>query len=115
MATEKNRFGEEQFSERAQEDLYFAAKDRELFEEMKAQARKVEATERKERARTCPRCAGRLGSYRFMEFVLDRCESCEGLWLEKGKLEGILRRAARGPVGAFLGRCFSKDEKVRQT
>ncbi|MGH7769444.1 MAG: zf-TFIIB domain-containing protein [Candidatus Binatia bacterium] len=114
MENAEDRFGEKQFVERAQEDLYFAAKDRELFEEMKAQARKVEATLGEKYARTCPKCAGKLQSYRFMDVVLDRCEGCEGLWLEKGELEGILRRAARGPLGAFLDRCFSKDEKGRQ-
>lgn len=114
MENEKDRFGEKRFVERAQEAFYFAAKDRELFEEMKAQARKVEATLWEERAQTCPKCSGKLRSYSFMDVVLDRCESCEGLWLEKGELERILRRAARGPLGAFLDRCFSKDEKGRQ-
>ena len=42
-----------------------------------------------------------------MEFILDRCEVCDGTWLYEGKLEGLLRRAARGPLGAFFGRCFS--------
>jgi Zn-finger nucleic acid-binding protein len=45
-----------------------------------------------------------------MDFVLDRCESCEGIWLNKDQLKGILRKAARGPLGAFLDRCFAKDE-----
>lgn len=115
MENEKDRFGEKQFMERAKEDFYFAAKDRELIEEMKAQVQKVEAAMREGHALTCPKCAGKLESYRFMEFVLDRCESCEGIWLDKGELEGILRRAARGPLGAFLDRCFSKDETGNQS
>ena len=45
-----------------------------------------------------------------MNFVLDRCKSCEGIWLDKGELEAILRSAARGPLGAFFDRYFSKDE-----
>jgi Zn-finger nucleic acid-binding protein len=56
---------------------------------MKTETRKVKATMRQERAATCPKCAGKLQSYRFTDFVLDRCESCEGTWLDKGELEGI--------------------------
>ena len=81
---------------------------------MKAEFQKVEAARREERILSCPKCAGKLDSYTFMEFVLDRCGSCEGIWLDKGELQGILRRAARGPLGAFLDRCFSKDEKERR-
>jgi len=50
----------------------------------------------------------------FMDFALDRCESCEGIWLDKGELEGILRKAARGPLGAFFERYFSKDESTKK-
>jgi Zn-finger nucleic acid-binding protein len=45
-----------------------------------------------------------------MEFVLERCDSCGGIWLDQGELEGIVRSAARGPLGAFLDRCFAKIE-----
>ena len=75
---------------------------------MKVELQKVETPGREERILSCPKCPGQLGSYRFMEFVLDRCECCERIWLYKGKVEGLLRRAARGPLGAFLDRCFSQ-------
>jgi len=113
MENKKNRLGEPEFVERANEDFYFAAKDRELIEEMKGQAQNAEAALREERAMTCPKCAGKLQSYRFMQFVLDRCQSCEGIWLEKGELETILRRATLGPVGAFLERCFPKIRRMK--
>ncbi len=61
------------------------------------------------------KCPGRLEKYTFMGFVLDRCESCEGIWLDKGELKGILRKAARGPLGAFLDRCFAKDETEKKS
>jgi Zn-finger nucleic acid-binding protein len=99
-----------EFDERANEDTYFAAKDHELIEKMKAEFQKVETARREAQVVSCPKCPGKLQSYKFMDFVLDRCESCEGIWLDKGELEGILRRAARGPLGAFFDRCFAKDE-----
>jgi hypothetical protein len=98
------------FDERANEDSYFAAKEHELIEGMKAEFQKVEASRRERQIVNCPKCPGRLEKYRFMGFVLDRCESCEGIWLAKGALAAILRRAARGPLGDLLERCFSKDE-----
>lgn len=111
MKNEKDRFGDKaKFDERANEDSYFAVKEHELIEGMKAEFQKVEAARREGRIVNCPKCPGKLESYKFMDFVLDRCESCEGIWLDKVKLEGIVRRASRGPLGAFLDRCFSKNE-----
>ena len=97
------------FNERANEDTYFAAKEHELIEEMKTEFQKLEAARREALVLSCPKCVGKLERYGFMGFVLDRCPTCEGVWLEKGKLAGIVRRAARGPLGAFLDRCFSRD------
>ena len=111
MENGKDRLGEKlEFDERANEDKYFAVKEHELIEEMKAEFQKVEAAKREAQIVSCPKCPGKLERYRFMDFVLDRCESCGGICLDKGELEGILRKAARGPLGAFFDRCFSKDE-----
>ena len=109
MENGNDRLGEKiKFDERANEDTYFAAKERELIEGMKAEFQRVEAARLEGQIVNCPKCPGRLEKYRFKGFVLDRCESCEGIWLNKGELKGILRKAARGPLGAFLERCFSK-------
>jgi Zn-finger nucleic acid-binding protein len=111
MENEKDRFDEKTpFVERAKEDTYFAAKEHELIEGMKAEFQKVEAARREGQIVNCPKCPGRLEKYRFMGFVLDRCESCEGIWLNKGELKGILRKAARGPLGAFVERYFPNVE-----
>jgi len=116
MKNEKDPFGEKvKFDERANEDRYFAVKEHELIEGMKADFQKVEAARREGQVVNCPKCPGRLEKYRFMGFILDRCESCEGIWLDKGELERILRKAARGPLGAFLERCFSKDETGKKS
>jgi Zn-finger nucleic acid-binding protein len=115
MKNEKDRFGENvNFDERANEDSYFAVKEHELIENMKAEFRQVEAARREGRIFNCPKCSGRLANYNFKEFVLDRCENCEGIWLEKGELEAIWRSAARGPLGAFFARSFSKDKTEKK-
>ena len=111
MKSETDRPDESpKFDERANEDSYFAAKEHELIEGMKADFQKVEAAQRSAQMAICPKCSGKFAKYRFMGFNLDRCERCEGIWLNKGELDGILRQQARGPLGVFLARCFSKSE-----
>jgi Zn-finger nucleic acid-binding protein len=116
MENGRDRLGKKnEFAERGAEDFYFAAKDRELIEETRADMQTAASAARGERARTCPKCAGNFENHTFMEWVVDRCDRCEGVWLDKGVLDLIVKRAARGPVGAFLDRCFSKDESGKRT
>jgi Zn-finger nucleic acid-binding protein len=116
MENDKDRLGEKlKFDERANEDGYFAVKEHELIEGMKAEFQKAEAAKLERQIVNCPKCPGKLESYKFMDLVLDRCKSCEGIWLDKGELKGIVRRASRGPLGAFLDRCFSKDETEKKS
>jgi Zn-finger nucleic acid-binding protein len=114
MKRETNR-PEDKFDERANEDSYFATKEHELIEEMKTEFHKVEAAQREARMMICPKCSGKFVKYEVLGFVLDRCESCEGIWLNKGELAGILRQQSRGPLGAFLDRCFSKDKSEKKS
>jgi Zn-finger nucleic acid-binding protein len=62
---------------------------------MKAEFQKLEAARREAQIVNCPKCPGRLEKYRFMGFVLDRCESCEGIWLAKGDFEKGFARSVR--------------------
>ena len=105
---------EPQFDEHANEDSYFAAKEHELVEDMKFEFHKAEEGRREAQMATCPKCSGQFAKYRFMGFNLERCENCEGIWLNKGELAGILRQQARGPLGVFLDRCFSKSERAKK-
>lgn len=116
MKSETDRLGESpKFDERANEDGYFAAKEHELIEGMKAQFHSTEAARREARMMSCPKCLGKFAKHRFMGLELDRCESCEGIWLNRGELAEILRRQARGPLGAFLDRCFAKEETATKS
>ena len=116
MKSETIRRGETpQFDEHANEDSYFAAKEHELVEEMKTEFQKGEAARREAQMATCPKCSGKFVTYPFMGFDLQRCENCEGVWLNKGELAGILRQQARGPLGVFLDRWFSKNEKGKKS
>ncbi|HET9880213.1 MAG TPA: zf-TFIIB domain-containing protein [Candidatus Binatia bacterium] len=107
----QNRSGENvEFHERANEDRYFALKEHERIDEMKVDFQNAEAARRERQVGNCPMCAGKLEKYGFMGFVLHRCDSCQGVWLKPDELRGIIRKAARGPLGAFFYRYFSKVE-----
>jgi Zn-finger nucleic acid-binding protein len=107
MKNEPKRLGEP-FDERANEDSYFAVQEHELIEQMKSEHQKVDAAKRQALMATCPKCSGKFAKYTVKGFVVERCESCEGIWLNKGELAEILRRQAAGPLGAFIERCFAK-------
>lgn len=103
MEDEKDRFGEKmRLVERAKEDIYFAEQDRQLIEKLKAHLAKVEKAEAAALPLLCPKCQAKLETYTFMEFVLERCTGCEGIWLDKGELKGVLRKVTRGPLAALI-------------
>lgn len=107
MADEKDRFGETmKLMERAKEDIYFAERDRELIEKLKGQLEKVHKTGSNFR---CPKCPGLLETYSFQGFILDRCHDCGGIWMDKGELEGVIRKVTRGPVGAWIDKLTAKE------
>ena len=103
MEGEKDRFGELiRLLERAREDIYFAAKDQELIEKLKARVAKVDNPEAETLRPLCPKCRGNLESYTFMGYLLDRCSNCGGVWLDKDEVESILARLSRGPLASLL-------------
>jgi Zn-finger nucleic acid-binding protein len=88
--------------------------EHELIEQMKSEHQKAEAAKRQALMATCPKCSGKFAPYTVKGFAVERCESCEGIWLNKGELAEILRRQAAGPLGAFIERCFAKVEKAKK-
>jgi Zn-finger nucleic acid-binding protein len=107
MSDEKDRFGETmRLVERAKEDIFFAERDRELIDRLKAQLKKIEEQEIKLR---CPKCPGHLDAYDFRGFILDRCDRCGGMWVDQGELTAIIRKATQGPFGHWLDRLLEKE------
>lgn len=110
MADEKDRFGETmKLVERAKEDIYFAERDCELLEKLKSQ---LERVYKPETELHCPKCLGFLETYTFQESALDRCHECGGVWMDKGELEGMIRRITRGPLGAWVDKLTSRHEET---
>lgn len=105
METEKDRFGETmRLVERAKEDIYFAERDRELLEKLRRELRRVDKAEETR----CPKCSGYLEGYTFQGVALDRCNTCGGIWLDKGELETIVRKINRGRLGAWIDTLTAK-------
>ncbi len=116
MADEKERFGEKmKLVERAKEDIYFAEKDRELLEKIKARLRKVDQPQTGPARLSCPKCSEKLETYTFMEIILDRCSSCGGLWFDQGELEALLQKVTRGPLASLLDRFLHHESGPPQS
>ena len=98
----------EPFDPHANEESYFALQEHELVEQMKREHQKAEAVKRQALAESCPKCFGKLSKYSVKGVNVERCQNCEGIWLNKGELAEILRRQASGPLGVFLERCFGR-------
>lgn len=86
---------------RALEEEYFKRKDRESLARLR-EALKEAARERGEDVATmsCPRCDGRLHEVEFDDVHIDRCDKCEGVWLDTGELEQII--AQENAAGRWL-------------
>ena len=54
----------------------------------------------------CPSCAGTLSALAMGNVLIDACDQCEGIWLDRGELEATLSAIApeadEGIVAAIL-------------
>lgn len=102
---EKDRLGTKlQEKGRADEDRYFAQRDREALEKIK-QSSTGEAD--KTALMHCPKCATQLKSIEHHGVTVEECPSCQGLWLDRGELETLSQRENEGWVGRFIRRSLN--------
>lgn len=81
----------------ASEEEYFARKEyerlRKLAEAKSAATAAEEAEKRKQfHYMHCPKCGGDLVEIKFQHIEVDKCTSCEGIWLDPGELELIIQQ-----------------------
>jgi Zn-finger nucleic acid-binding protein len=115
MPDEKDRFGEKlRLLEKAREDIYFAAKDRALIEKLKTALQKSPSGETSVQLK-CPKCRGEWAAYTFRDIALDRCESCGGVWFDRGEIDALVGKFARGGfrglVRSLLGETQRPEER----
>jgi hypothetical protein len=88
---EKDPLGEKmRLKERAEEDRYFAERDRELIAQLKqAQGEEHEKMIRELARGRCPQCGERLRQRPVHGELIDECPSCRGIWLTQAKVKVI--------------------------
>jgi phage FluMu protein Com len=103
---EKDRVGAKlREKEKAEEDRYFARRDRELIEKMKQeQAATEDATLRQQALMRCPKCGDKLTTLQHQGVMIEECPSCKGMWLDRGELETLAQRENEGWLGRFIRR-----------
>lgn len=100
---EKDRLGGKlREKEKAEEDRYFAQRDRELLEKMKQQ--QTESQESAQALMRCPKCGTKLDTITHHEVTVEECPSCQGMWLDRGELEILAQRENEGWLSRWMRR-----------
>ncbi len=89
------------------EDEYFAKKEIERRKQWAMERGSKMAVEEKERLKQlhwmkCPKCGMDLTTIDFQGVKIDQCPSCNGMFLDAGELQEIMKRG-----GGFFGRVAS--------
>ena len=89
------------------EEEYFAHQEPERGRTLANQRQAKLLAEERERESAlhfmkCPKCGMQLEEIGFGDVRIDKCFSCDGLWLDKGELDLIRRKEA-----GFMGRLLS--------
>lgn len=87
------------------EQDYFKQKDLELLAELRerrAATRSAEAT-----VRRCPIDGEGLETREYHGVMIDICPKCQGIWLDAGELEALLRVEQKS-LGGFLSKLLGR-------
>lgn len=74
--------------EKSLENEYFRRKEQELIENLRAKRAEKEKAEAS--VIDCPKCDGKLVELAFEGVQIDRCNKCNGIWLDAGELELLI-------------------------
>ena len=89
------------------EDEYFAREDAEKAKRLKDKLKSEISEEQKQNIKTlcymkCPKCGGDLIEVVFRGIKIDRCTSCNGLWLDDGELEKLAGPEETSPIREII-------------
>ena len=102
--SERDPLGEKiRMKERAEEDQYFAARDRELMAKLKHQqeVEREETFRALSRAR-CPDCGDLLHPHPAQHGIIQECPTCHGAWLSRTQLKMMAQQRVPGWTEKFL-------------
>ena len=101
--TEKDTFGDKlRDKEKADEDTYFARRDRELIAKRKVE--EAEARKQNSVRMACPKCGEFLSADTLHGVHVEVCATCHGMWLERAEIEQLGRREEGGWLTRYLER-----------
>ena len=78
------------------EEEYFARLDLERKRKMEEEKHKKLAEEEKKRLKEvhymrCPKCGMELSEIEYKGIKVDKCFSCDGVWLDAGEMEAVAK------------------------
>jgi hypothetical protein len=83
--------------EKSLENEYFRRKEQELIDKLRAKRAETEKPDSS--ILLCPKCDGTLAEFTFENVQIDRCNSCNGVWLDAGELERLIGQEETGWLG----------------
>ena len=88
------------------ERLYFARQEFDRRRRVAGERQAASMSEGRDRERAlhlmkCPKCGMQLEEIPLDDVRVDKCLSCEGLWLDKGELE-VIRQEDDGFMGTIV-------------
>lgn len=89
------------------EEEYFAREEAEKLEALRQEADRKAEEERRKALKDlhymhCPKCGMDLKETSFRGIMIDRCESCGGIFLDRGELEALAGEDKGGVITGIL-------------
>src|SRR5262249_50547377 len=105
---EKDRLGDKlREREKAEEDRYFAEREKAVLDKLRQSQGAVQEQEIRELARMRgPKDGARLATHDHHGVTVEECPSCGGMWLDKGELQTVAQRER----DSWLGRLFYRPK-----
>ena len=93
------------------EDKFFLEEDEEKIQKLRAALDKKRQDEAQEKRKEtnwmkCPKCGADLEEINYENVMIDRCNECQGIWLDHGELDILVKGHAHITKG-FLQKIFS--------
>ena len=106
MDDEKDRLGDKlRKKERAEEDRFFAERDKAMLERLRQKLSTAELEELRDATRSrCPKCGARLVPVAHHDVTVEECPTEHGMWLDKGQLKVLATRERDSWIGRFFYR-----------
>ncbi len=91
--------------ERAEEDTYFARRDRELIRKLREIRDEVQRRSIQELTyMRCPDCGERLARVKHHGVTIEECPDGHGMWLTRAEMHTLARRERDSWIGRYLYR-----------